>query len=211
VARARKRRPILRGNPVLGVPVGPSSEWNTRQVLALLVVVVVLAAFSFVLFPGSSDLRWTVLALVLVIIGAAVFLSLYRSGARMPRLQPLPESEQPILGRLSRLSDVLDRADRGMRFSQVSIAWRVRKAFLMRLQSERNLREEELATILSSPADLERVVGDPVIEAFLEDTAPAEEGHPELRTQDPAAFRFPRRGGYTRGLARVLAAMEAWQ
>lgn len=179
--------------------------------IGILVVVLILVAFSFVLFPGSSDLRWAILTLVLVIIGAAVFFSLYRSGARIPRLQPPRESDQPLEGQLSRLTEVLERADRGMRFSQASVAWRVRRAFLARLQSERNLGEEELAALLDSSQDLEAVVEDPLILAFLEDTAPAEEGRPELRTQDPSTFRFPRQGGYTRGLARVLEAMEAWR
>lgn len=194
-----------------GYPVRPGkASGEARQLLVYLLVVLALVAISFVVFPTSSEIRWAILVLVLMILGTVTFLSLYRSGAKVPGLKAPHEAEEAFQGEFARLTDALERAERGMPFSQASVAWRVRKAFLTRLKSERGLGEEELAALLDSPGDLKHMVGDPVIRAFLEDTAPTGDGSTRQRTRDPSTFRFARRGNFTRGITRVVAAMEAW-
>lgn len=170
-----------------------------------------LVILSFILFPESSDIRWAVLILFLLVFGAITFVSLYRAGAPVPPLNPPAEAEVRVQGELGRLAESLGRAERGMRFSQVTVARRVRRAFLARLQSSRGLSEEELAALLASPRDLERVVGDPLIHAFLEDTAPPDEELLRPQTLGRSSnFRFAQEAGFSGGMLRLLAAMEAW-
>ncbi|MEE9196910.1 MAG: hypothetical protein V3U45_02085 [bacterium] len=184
--------------------------WDIRLII-FLVLVVVLVATSFVLFPGVSDFRWGLLVWVLVVTGLVVFLSLYRTGVRVPPLEPPPKEELAFKGELDRLAQILRRADRGMRYSQVAVALRVRRAFLTRLQAERGLSEGDLASLLSSSGVMAEAVGGPLIHAFLEDTALDEEAL--VRQHSPRrapAFRFAQREGFNRGLDQVLEAMEAW-
>lgn len=175
-----------------------------------MVAVLALVVVSFVVFPGGSDVRWALLVLILIILSLVAFLSLYRAGVRVPPLEAPPEGEVVFRGELSRLARVLERADRGMRYSQVVAARRLRQAFLARLQATRGLTEDELAAFLASPPEMERLVGDPVIREFLENTAPAEK---ELLRQEapsrPRSFRFSGGEQFTKEMGRILRAMEA--
>ena len=193
------RQPGAEGRPL----------WDIRLII-FLVLVVVLVTASFVLFPGASDLRWGILVWVLVVMGVFVFISLYRTGVRVPPLEPPPKEESAFKGDLEHVAQILRRADRGMRYSQVAVALRVRKAFLTRLQAERGLNEADLSSLLSSSEAMAKAVGNPLIHAFLEDTAFDEEAL--IREHSPhrvPAFRFAQREGFSRGLDQVLGAMEA--
>ncbi len=180
------------------------------RVLSLIAVVLVLVIISFVLFPGSSDLRWGILVLVLISFGLAIFASIYRTGIRIPPLE-LPGSDSTSKGDLPKLSEILRKAEKGMRYSQVAVAVRVREAFLVRLQAERDLEPAEVESILASPRDLDRMVGDPDIQAFLEDTSLHKDSLLTANIPDRSpAFRFAQED-FIQGLSRLLRAMEAWR
>ncbi|MFQ6012527.1 MAG: hypothetical protein ACE5LS_02660 [Thermoplasmata archaeon] len=208
-ARSRVPRPrivVLRQEPPRG-----GRPWH-RQVLAYLLVVTVLIIALALLSPGSSDLRFAVLVWVLLVAGVLVFLLLYRRAVRVPPLEAPVEGERVVRGELGRLAETLGRAERGMRFSQVVVARRVRQAFLLRMQYEHGLSGEELDALLADPAEFARLVRDPMVRAFLEDTAPTEDAL--IRRDAPgtvSAFRFTQGRSFTAGIARVLEAMEAWQ
>ncbi|MFQ5907679.1 MAG: hypothetical protein ACE5JE_02450 [Thermoplasmata archaeon] len=181
------------------------------KVLSLIAVVLVLVIISFVVFPGTSTLRWGMLILVLISFGLAVFASLYRTGIRIPPIELPDGSDSDSKGDLPKLSEILRKAEKGMRYSQVAVALRVREAFLARLQTERNLESEELESILVSPRELGRMVGDSDIQAFLEDTSLHGDSLLTANTPDRSlAFGFAQED-FVRGLSRIVRAMEAWR
>lgn len=182
-----------------------------RQLLVILFAITsVIVAFAF-LSPGSSEARFAVLTWVLMAVAIVTFLILYRTALKVPPLASPTVPQRVNEGGLKRLAATLGRADRGMRFSQVVVARRVRQAFLTRVRHERGLGEKELENLLAQPAALQRLVRDPYLQAFLVDTAPAEEDLIQGRVPGGSGrFRFARRGGFTAGLAQVLEAMEAW-
>lgn len=181
------------------------------RLLALMAVVLVLVIISFVLFPGSSNIRWGILVLLLISFALAIFASLYRTGIRIPPLELPNGADSASEGDLLKLSEILNKAHRGMRYSQLAAAVRVREAFLTRLQAERGLEPEDLESVLASPRDLDRIVGDPDIQAFLEDTSLHEDSLLTANISDRSpAFRFAQED-FIQGLSRIVRAMEAWR
>lgn len=182
-----------------------------RSFFILLIIAtttVILVSFYVPVGPGD---RLAVLVLVLMVISIGAFFVLYRVGVKVPPLEKPAVARRVNEGGLGRLAETLGRADRGMRFSQVLVARRVREAFLTRLAFERDLPRDELDSRLAQPDELQRIVADPYLQAFLEDTAPAE----ELLIKGegpggPARFRFAKKGGFTAGIAQVLQAVEEW-
>ncbi len=164
------------------------------------------------LSPLSPDQNFAVFAWVLLVAGVLVFLFLYQRAVRVPPLEAPAEGGRVFQGALGRLAETLGRAERGMRFSQIMVARRVRQAFLTRMLYEHGLQEAELDALLADPAEFPRLVRDPMVRAFLEDTAPAE--NDLIRRDAPggvSAFRFSQGEGFTAGIARVLEAMEVWE
>ncbi len=196
-------------------PVEPPGVRGTRredrQFLLVLVALLSLVILFSVLSPGNPDVSLGVLVLALIVVAVVAFMLLYRIGVKVPPLEAPSVSPRVNMGGLGRLAETLGRADRGMRFSQVVVARRVREAFLTRLAYERDLHRDELEVLLDRPEELGRIVRDPHLQAFLVDTAPAEEQLIRGRGPGgPTDFRFARRGGFTAGIARVLEAMEEW-
>ncbi len=196
-------------------PVEPMGVKGTRredrQFLLILVALLALAVLFSVLSPGNPGASVGVLVLVLIVVAVVAFLLLYRIGVKVPPLEDPGVSPRANEGGLARLAETLGRADRGMRFSQAVVARRVREAFLTRLVYEHDVRRDELEVLLARPDELRRIVRDPDLQAFLVDTAPAEEQLIRGRgPEGPTDFRFARREGFTAGIARVLEAMEEW-
>lgn len=186
-------------------------SWD-RQVLTYLLAATAVIIALVLLAGASPDLRFTVFAWVLLVAGILVFLFLRQREVRVPPLEAPSEGEDVRQGDLGRLAETLGRADRGMRFSQVAVAWRVRRAFLSKVRQEYGLKDTELAALMADPAELVRIVKDPLVREFLEDTAPAE----DILIREQAAtggstLRFAKRRGFTAGLAQVLEAMEEAQ
>ncbi len=183
-----------------------------RQLLSyLLVATGILIAFAL-LVGSAPDLRFTLLVWVLLVTGVMVFLFLRQREVQVPPLEAPSEKEGVREGDLGRLVETLGRADRGMRFSQVAVARRVRKAFLTKLRQEYGLRDAELAALMADPEEFVRLIRDPLVREFLEDTAPAEDTLiREQAASRGSTFRFTGRGGFTAGIAQVLEAMEEAQ
>lgn len=200
-------RPV---DPGLQAGVQGDRREDRRFVLLLLVLTGLVIVFSL-LVPGSADAQFAVLVLVLTLIATVAFLLLFRLGVKVPPLASPIVPPRVNEGSLGRLAEALGRANRGMRFSQVVIARRVREAFLTRVAHERGLGRDELESLLAEPRGLQGLVSDPYLQAFLEDTAPAEEQLIKgLGPRGPTSFRFARRTGFTAGIASVLEAIEGW-
>ena len=185
--------------------------WDRRDLTYLLAATAIIIAIAL-LTGAPPDFRFTVFVWILLIAGILVFLFLRRRGVQVPALEAPSEEEDVRTGDLGRLAETLGRADRGMRFSRVAVARRVRQAFLTKLRQEYGLRDAELAVLMADPAELVRLIRDPLVREFLEDTAPADDT--QIREQEASGgstFRFTGRGGFIAGIAQVLEAMEKTQ
>lgn len=206
--RAQERAEVARASPPVGRRPPGARPWD-RQVLTLLLVATAFSIALALLSGAPPDLRFTVFVWVLLVAGFLVFVFLRRQEVQVPPLAAPSEGEAVREGDLERLTETLGRADRGMRFSQVAVARRVRRAFLTKLRQEYGLRDAEFAALMADPAELVRLVRDPLILEFLEDTAPAEDIL--IREQGASGgqtFRFAGRRGFGAGIADVLEAME---
>jgi hypothetical protein len=170
-----------------------------------------LVALSYAVYPLSPNVRWTLYVYVLVVVAWIVTGIAYRHAAWAPPLRRRGEEEGGTAGELSSLVATLKRADRGLRFSQAMVILRVRHVFLEKLKARLDLDEEDVAQILANPPKLREVVRDPLILEFLEDTSGEHDLFAALESEGRApSFRFRRGSTFSRGLARVLEVMEAW-
>ncbi len=210
--RGRWLTPSLRSRSVGAWEQQRGARPGERRVLSYLLVATGIVIALAVLAGITPDLRFTILVWILLFTGVMVFLFLRQREVRVPPLEAPSGEEDVREGDLGRLAETLGRADRGMRFSQVAVARRVRKAFLTKLRQEYGLRDAELAALMADPAELVRLIRHPLVREFLEDTAPAEDTLiREQAASRGSNFRFTGRGGFTAGIAQVLEAMEETQ
>ncbi|MFQ5919120.1 MAG: hypothetical protein ACE5I4_03620 [Thermoplasmata archaeon] len=211
-APARKSAPVPPSPGATGWEPGRGAQpWDRRVLSYLLIVTGVIIAVTL-LGGATSDLRFTVFVWVLLVAGIMVFLFLRQREVQVPPLEAPSKEEDVRRGDLGRLAETLGRADRGMRFSQVAIARRVRQAFLIKMRQEYGLDGAAFAALLADPGEFVRLIKDPLIREFLEDTAPAEDTLiREQAATGASTFRFTRRVGFTAGIAQVLEAMEEAQ
>ncbi len=207
--RGRWLTPSLRGRSVGEWEQQQGARSGDRQVLSyLLVATGIVIAIALLAGSTTPDFRLTIYVVVLLVTGVMFFLFLRQREVQVPPLEAPSREEDVREGDLSRLAETLGRADRGMRFSQVAVARRVRQAFLTKLRQEYGLRDAELAALMADPAELVRLIRDPLIREFLEDTAPAEDTLiREQAASRASTFRFTGRGGFTAGIGQVLEAM----
>ena len=208
--RGRWLTPSLRGRSIGEWEQQQGARSGERQVLSyLLVATGIVIAFALLVGSATPDFRLTIYVVVLLVTGVMFFLFLRQREVQVPPLVAPSREEDVREGDLGRLAETLGRADRGMRFSQVAVARRVRQAFLTKLRQEYGLRDAELAALMADPAELVRLIRDPLIREFLEDTAPAEDTLiREQAASRGSTFRFTGRGGFTAGIGQVLEAME---
>lgn len=181
-----------------------------RHALLALLAAVVLALLSYVLYPTSSEVRWSLLLLLLIGVGWGVVRALYARSTSSPALEGPEHESFRGGGELERLVRIVQRGERGFPYSQGLVALRARSAFLTRLRTELGLPEPELRRLLETPARLRRYVKDPALLQFLEDTAAGED-----LIYDPEALRTGLSSGWLEEgfqgrMRRVLRAMEAW-
>lgn len=202
------RAPTAR--PATGASRRPTGVVEPRQI-AIVIILAAGIALTYIDSRLDSGLRYGLYVLLLLAVAWIVVAYVYRTSARLPSLS-LKSEQTPIPGGdLARLTVTLERADRGMRYSQVMVALRLRRAFLSKLKSLRHLDDEALRRLLEDREELSKLVGDPVIVEFLEDPSEGDEMIASLGDASGERFRFVKGQQFSRGLARVIKAMEEWQ
>lgn len=200
---------------------GPSQPTSTKPVTApprrgvltpfqLILLLNLGAAIIWFHFLPYQDLRWALYAYFLMALGWVVIGLVFEhlDVAASPRT---PADEKPVgAWEFNSLLTSLKRADRGLTYSQVALALRVRSAFLEKLKAFRNLDDTGLEELLSNPAELRSVVRSELIAEFLEDTARGQELLMSHDRHRQPQFRFVRGMPYSIALERLLRVMEDW-
>jgi hypothetical protein len=113
--------------------------------------------------------------------------------------------ERRASGDLRSLATTLDRANGGLKYSQVVVAARMKDAFLEKVRVSRGLAPGDVEQVRSDPALLMALVGDRELVVFLLES---ERNHRHW----PALLKhLPTRRGFAGETDRMLAKMEAWR
>ncbi len=153
----------------------------------------------------SAAVRWL---LGIAILSGAAFMLVRFVGARArdPRpLEPPRRVERRAAGDLRTLAKSLDRANAGLKYSQVVVAARMKDAFLEKVRVSRGLPREDIERLRSDPVRLMELVGDRDLVVFLLESERNHRYWPELLPY------LPNRRGFVGETDRMLAKMEAWR
>ena len=210
---------VMRGRRALGpspsgaaaAPGGPGADGIlfhlTLSVPTLFVIVMFVllagATASYAIYSGA--LRWLLYALVLGVVGflairvvAATVADPAGLGARIPAPANHP-------GDLAYLRTTLQRAQRGLGYSQLVFEARLREAFLEKVRVLRDIPEDSLVAAVRDPARLQAILRDKKLTRFVLESDRNSRGYPATATALPKRTDF---AGRTR---RLLDRMEAWQ
>ncbi len=208
--KRERMRTAPKGNLLTGWRARESRLISPLQI-AVLALLTALILGSYAIPTFGTDLRWALYVYLLMAIAWVAIGIVYRRTVPTPPLGLGKEPAAGTSGELKSMVATLKRADRGMRYSQLMAIHRVRSAFLRKMAALRGLDDEDLQDLLRRPSELRRVVGDPVILDFLEDTSGEGDIFATPRPSDSKlASRFPRGEATTRALGRVVEAMEVW-
>jgi hypothetical protein len=171
-----------------------------------LLLFVVALSIAAVLYSAqfSGSVRWAVGVAVLTLLSACAWRFVVH---RTSIVTPAPPTVQggPHAAEFDRLSRAVQRASRGLPYSQVVVTSRARAAFLEHAGLTLGIDPPRMRELQKDPARLRSLVGDDRLAEFL-----------FLATDDfDAAYlwvhRARARGGFDREFRSVLDRMEAWR
>jgi hypothetical protein len=171
----------------------------------VLVATTVILAFYVYYAQYSAAVRW-----ILGVIGIAAFAILawsmiVRRTAEPPPLVG-PRSRDVVQeGDLGFLAAAVKRASHGLPYSQVQLVSRVRAAFVERAALALGISAEAMSVIQRDPAELHRILDDPVLERFVYTQVGDLEDRSRWIREGRTGDRFPAE------IEEILARMEAWR
>lgn len=136
----------------------------TIVVVALLAIVLLVSTVFNLLGPTA---RWYLLLLVLVISTCWALVWVFRRSSALAPLGWNPGVRDARLWQVEELMTLLARARKGMTFSQLVVAQRVRDVLLEKARVERNLTYEEINRLRRQPAALRDFLDDPELAWFV--------------------------------------------
>jgi len=166
-------------------------------------VLIVGASVFYAQYSGA--VRW--LLGIALLSGVAYFLVRFIGArARDPRpLEPPRRVERRAAGDLHTLAKTLDRANAGLKYSQVVVAARMKDAFLEKVRVSRGLAPGDMERVRFDPARMMALVEDRDLVVFLLESERNHRHWPELLRD------LPTRRGFAGETDRMLARMEAWR
>jgi len=193
VPRTASRGPLRDADPALSVLLALSILMG----FALLGLLLYAAQFS-----GSA--RWIAGVLFVGLLSLLATYAVLRRTVRPAPLQP-PTGPGDILdGELAILSGIVERAGRGLAFSQSLVVGRARDAFAERVRILRGLPAEAMRALEADPARLRALLGDEPLAEFLIGTR-------ERADREAWAASTRAGDGFVPSIHAVLARMEAWR
>lgn len=173
--------------------------------MALVLLVAVLVGSLLYSAQLSGSLQWGLGVAGMGILAALAWrFVLRRTSEPGPLVGPaLPDASRP--GELGALARAVQRAARGLPYSQVTVSSRVRTAFLEHARLELGIAPEAMRDAQADPQALHRLIGDDILTEFL-----------YLRVGDLEdaygwVLRARGRGGFAPEFRDVLDRMEAWR
>ena len=188
---------------------GPSasrgrSSWSISATFMIVAAAVVLGLLLYYA-QYSGSVQW---GLGLVFLGVIAFLAWRQvlRGTAEPGPLVGPVAPETIrTGELDALSGSMQRAARGLRYSQVLVTSRARTAFLEHVRLTLGLSPEGLRRLQRDPEALRRTVGDERLAEFLHIRVG------DLEERFEWVLQARARGGFSREFREVLSHMEEWR
>lgn len=201
----------MRGNIPTGNPTRSPSSSLKRPITAAFFVASIALFLIYASLMGliGPVVRWTLL-LVILFIGAAWSINrIARNSVAVKRLRWRPDPSVEGRRPAESLRDLVLRADKGMRFSQMLLAQKVRDILLERMRVVKGIQYGRINELRRDPRALEAFLGDWELAEFIVavDDAPNDLATGTLPPDSPIG----RPGGeFTRYLRHILDRMEAW-
>jgi len=205
--RAMRVGGVSRAPPPPGATGGVGARngvgWSfTLPALYMIVMFIVLvgATASWAVYSGA--LRWLLYALVLAAVGYLA-VRLVAGTTEPPGLGPRAPAPAHPLGELSDLRTILQRAQRGLAYSQHVFEARLRDAFLEKVRVLREVPEDALLAAMREPARVRALVGDETLARFVLEGAGVSRGD--------SGRALPKRADFAGRVRGLLERMEAWR
>ncbi len=156
----------------------------------------------------SAVVRWAFFVLLLMVGGWLAARFVYFQVSAVPPLKERDLTSRPNVGSLRSLRSVLIRANRGLKYSQLSFAISLRNSFLERLRAETG-EEVRPHVLLRGSSEVRRSIGDDEIYRFLRRVTRLESRLQYVVNSDEGILRI---GSYSydEGIEAMLRRMEAW-
>lgn len=173
--------------------------------IAMVLTIAILLGTLLYAAQFSGALQWGLGVMGLAVLAGLAWRLVVRSTSEPgPLVGPAP-ADAIRSGELGALSRAVNRAQRGLPYSQVNVSSRARNAFLEHARLALGLSPEAMREAQADPEALRHLIADDVLVEFL-----------HLRTGDvDEAYgwvnRARRRGGFGAEFQDVLDRMEAWR
>ena len=182
-------------------------ERSSRSISAAIMVLAAAVVLGLLLYYAqySGSVQWV---LGLAFVGLIAFLAWRQvlRGTAEPGPLVGPVAPETIrTGELDALSGSMERAARGLRYSQVLVTSRARTAFLEHVRLTLGLSPEGLRRLQRDPEALRRTVGDERLAEFLHIRVG------DLEERFEWVLQARARGGFSREFREVLSRMEEWR
>ncbi len=133
----------------------------------IMLILFVLLLFFFAWIRYSGILRWAISIFALGILATFFARAIYAQSIPIKSWERHTQLNLTIGSNLEPLMKTLDRAANGSETSQALLEERLKKLFLERLKTSKEISSDEVKDLQNDPTQLRRVVGDDVLTEFL--------------------------------------------
>ncbi|MCK4367600.1 MAG: hypothetical protein KAW84_06605 [Thermoplasmata archaeon] len=160
----------------------------------------------------SGILRWIIVLLLISSMGFGIAYLSSRNTTSPERLSPDHMQRDVQWGEIARLTGILRRAEKNYRYSQLEAVERIRKTVIDRIQSQRDISDEEMGDALQDEERLMELVGDEEVAVFLlASEKDLSNWSSIVREKLPVMSSFRGSRGFNESVLSVLERMEDWQ
>jgi hypothetical protein len=177
-------------------------------------VMLLLGFLAILLFYAqfSGILRWIIVLLLISSTGFGIAFVVSRRTSSPERPFPLPDQEKRPWNEITRLTGIMTRAERDYRYSQLEAVERIRKAIIDKIQTQRDISDDEMELIIHDKGKIVELMEDEETADFLlAGERDLSNWATIVREKLPVmgSFRGPRT--FSQSILPILERMEDWE
>lgn len=143
---------------------------SRMNITVFYIMVILLLGFLAVLLffaQFSGILRWVILLLLISSTAFGIAFLVSRKTSSPERLLLLTDQEKKPWNEITRLTGVMTRAEMNYRYSQLEAVERIRRAVIDKIQTQRDISEDEMELVIHDKGKIMSLVDDEEIADFL--------------------------------------------
>jgi len=129
-------------------------------------IVLIIILLIFMYFVGNPG-QWILGLVIIFLIGFNIVSHLYDKSEHLDLWKRKNTLDDIVHLKISRISDVAERAFKGNKLSQAILEEKLIDEFLFKISEERNLTRAEVEGLLDDPEELNKLIGDDELSKFL--------------------------------------------